>query len=96
MIVIIIIWLASIIITLYNYYFKSFQNPSVQTPSEKLNLPMFSNDHSSAKTRSTEGVGDENVRNFLPLSDNNVSTTNDILMERNWDIPSETDDINVS
>ena len=43
-----------------------------------------------------EGVGDENVRNFLPLSDNNVSTTNDILMERNWDIPSETDDINVS
>ena len=94
--IVIIIWLTSIIITLHNYYFKSFQNPSVQTPPEKLNLPMFSNHHGSAKTRSMEGVGDENVRNFLPLSDNNVSTTNDILMERNWDIPSETDDINVS
>ena len=81
---------------MHNHYFKSFQSPSVQTPPEKFNLPMVSNDHSSAKTRSTEGVGDENVRNFLPLSDNNVSTTNDILMERNWDIPSETDDINVS
>ena len=81
---------------MHNYYFESFQNPSAQTPPEKFNLPMFSNDQGSAKTRPMEGVGDENVRNFLPLSDNNVSTTNDILMERNWDIPSETDDINVS
>ena len=38
----------------------------------------------------------ENAQNCLPLSDNNVSTTNDVFIERTWDIPSETDDINVS
>ena len=45
--------------------------------------------------QSSSSALDENARNCLPLSDNNVSTTNDTLMERTWDIPSETDDINV-
>ena len=52
--------------------------------------------NSLAPLPSTSTVLDENARNCLPLSDNNVSTTNDVLMERNWEIPCETDDINVS
>ena len=60
---------------------------------DRNNITGFQNNH--VPLQSTSSTLDENSRNCLPLSDNNVSTTNDALMERTWDIPSETDDINV-
>ena len=61
---------------------------------DRNNITGFQNN--PVPLQSTSSTLDENSRNCLPLSDNNVSTTNDALMERAWDIPSETDDINVS
>jgi hypothetical protein len=67
---------------------------------EKINMATFPSDsaslHNTLAETVTNNVVSENLSNYLPLSDNNVSTTNDSLMERNWDIPCETDDINVS
>ena len=42
------------------------------------------------------GTGGGGVDLNLPISDNNVSTTNDGLVDTEWDMPCETDDINVS
>ena len=59
-----------------------------------------SGNSSTFQNVSTAGSGiialSENNRSVLPLSYNNVSTTNDRLTERDWEIPCETDDINVS
>ena len=60
---------------------------------DRNNVTGFQN-HPAPLPSSSDSL-DENARNCLPLSDNNVSTTNDTLIERTWDIPCETDDINV-
>ena len=61
-----------------------------------MNLATFPSNSASLQNTLADTVVSENMSSYLPLSDNNVSTTNDSLIERNWDIPCETDDINVS
>ena len=78
----------------------SLQATSEQMLAEKMNMASFPSNSTSLQNTLADTVTDnivsENMSNYLPLSDNNVSTTNDSLIERNWDIPCETDDINVS
>ena len=61
-----------------------------------MNMATFPSNSASLQNTLADTVVSENMSNYLPLSDNNVSTTNDSLIERNWDIPCESDDINVS
>ena len=62
----------------------------------RRNLNSFAQNYATSSNMISPSQSSD--RNCLPLSDNNVSTTNtnDSLMDRDWDIPCETDDINVS
>ena len=67
---------------------------------EKVNISLLASNtlslHGNLPIGGIDTAAPDSMRNCLPLSDNNVSTTNDSLIERNWDLPCETDDINVS
>ena len=76
------------------------QTMPVQMSPERTSLAATTSNSASLQNILASGPGDiahcESNRSCLPLSDNNVSTTNDNLIDRDWDIPCETDDINVN